>query len=162
VVRVLSSRGFYPNPKTYLRLSFPESGPNHHNKVGIPKILQTIRARLPHPPLMNPIGEGGGAAWASLYINVLCKFPSTPVPCLVASVPPFDSCPFQPFHHFPTSQPILHYLQRRHQHFPSSSSRTITKKTGQSEHKTKDSAGTGQLESAVRIVQPRQAKRLDG
>ncbi len=37
------------------------------------KILQTIRVRLPHSPLMNPIEEGGGAAWASLYINVLCS-----------------------------------------------------------------------------------------
>jgi hypothetical protein len=26
---------------------------------------------VPHSPLMNPIGEGEGAAWASLYIHVL-------------------------------------------------------------------------------------------
>jgi hypothetical protein len=35
------------------------------------QILQTIRARLPHPPLMNPIGEGEGAAWASWNICLL-------------------------------------------------------------------------------------------
>jgi hypothetical protein len=35
------------------------------------QILQTIRALLPHPPLMNPIGEGEGAAWASLNICFL-------------------------------------------------------------------------------------------
>ncbi len=29
------------------------------------------RVRLPHSALMHPIGEGGGAAWASLYIYVL-------------------------------------------------------------------------------------------
>jgi hypothetical protein len=36
------------------------------------QILQTIQAQVPQPPLMTPIGEGEGAAWASLYIYVLC------------------------------------------------------------------------------------------
>jgi hypothetical protein len=37
------------------------------------QILQTIWAQMPHQPLMNPIGAGEGAAWASLYITFLWK-----------------------------------------------------------------------------------------
>jgi hypothetical protein len=35
-------------------------------------------------------------------------FPSTPVPCLVATATPFGLCPFHPF---TAPQPTLHYLQ---------------------------------------------------
>ncbi len=37
------------------------------------------------------------------------EFPSSLVPFLVTTAPPFDSCPFHPF---PTPQPTLHYLQQ--------------------------------------------------
>ncbi len=61
------------------------------------------------------------------------KFPSTLAPSLVTTAPPFSFHPFHPFHSFPTPQPTLHCLQRRHQQSRSSLSETPTYEISSSE-----------------------------
>jgi hypothetical protein len=57
--------------------------------------------------------------WEGQLLACGDKFPSTLVPSLVTTAPPFS------FHPFPTPQPTSHYLQGRHQQSRSSLSGTL-------------------------------------
>ncbi len=85
-------------------------------------IIYILNVLAMYNNLLNPLQSNKDSyLLGGLALTRCDEFPSTPVPCLVTTVPPFS---FHPFHLFSTPQPTLHYLQRRHQQSRSSSSRT--------------------------------------